>query len=1296
MSPPSSKSTAPLSLERPQLAPTWLIVLLAVVICLGLWLLYPRQDLEKRLLQTAETELANSYLHNLLRSDPNNPRLRLLLARREIAHGDTINARVTLQVALQSNDPELRRQALWVQWELLHYEYWHIPKDAQEASQRQGQKQLLRQHIRTLAQHEWPPEQQLELAGLASQFDETAIALALMQKQAPAEEPLQGALFYQRAAQQALAQGNYAHCAQLYIAARYSATDPSQAKAYYYAAVAALQSGNQPAAALLLAEQEIGPWADDTETLFMVTQLARAAARPDVAQTYVRRLLHMALWQASQSWRSAQFDDGAHLLIHPALQGATTVADKPTPAKAPHLPALAFDEKTYNLGYEVFLDNQNLEDAWAVANAAVLQQPKDMRWRERLASVSEWTQRLPIALTHWVVLAKETNQEKAWQAILRLAPGLFDEDALVLALRHQLSQRPDDETLVRAFVAAQERTGEPRPALDYLRQHAQSPATVELLAQLAERMGESTLALQTWEKLLAQPEQMTAARAMHAAVLAMSLNRADLGLQWLEAAQNLPIAPREEAQLWRLTADIAQRQESYALAVQAYRKLVHTPDASLGDYDALIRLLLNAHPVQAAQVALQAWQRFDEPRHILQALMIYAGRNQWDDFARALSLFEVDSEAPHHSLAQMRRSPDFLRLMGTYHQNTGQPMKARAYYEAGLKVAPDSADMRQALLWLFIDGNDATAVKQLLALHEAQWRMQEEIHDALAAAYQALSQPQVALDRYLTPRLMAHQHDFLWLMNYADALDQNQQSERAWQMRRRLLSRQWQDAQEGRPPRLTPTQARAQWLSQEGLDATRRIARARLILTQQPGDAAQNVLRELLRLDMDQNHQSKDQEGKDKGASSSYSNAAAETAIGWFQDAGEYSAERGFLWHQYARSRSTPSNQPLWAEITVALAEDDRAATGQLLQRFDERLPRYDRVNAAAAVGDVRLAQTAAFDAQTAQVEDHSTHLQLTQNLLAFSDHAYWRLQMSDLGAIDETQAQMVWHAALNPRWSIHFELDDIRRHVKAPQLLRQSVNEQAAAVMLRWKHPNGQSQLRSSLRQGYRTTTPLHLEHEHFLDRNLLLRGEFGWQLPSEDSLALRLGGMKTRLAGHLRYQATRQDSVLLSQWGELYHLQSGAQVGSASRSAIEYSHTYRLEAPLIQFGAFWSSHRFDRFRPSRLGGEGIDFQNQFLPVAVNEIGRDYFLPTQFQLYGLRLSTNMQFEHDYTQALRPYASVSRTWHSLLGPGYDLRLGVAGNLLGADHLSVNFGLGKSGVESMSLSRSLYVSYRIHF
>ena len=107
---------------------------MVVIVCLALWLLYPRQDLEKRLARSGETALSIAYLDNLLRSDPDNPQLRLLLAQRQIAHGETTSARATLEPALQSNDPQLRRDALWALWELLYHEYQRQQREIGRAS----------------------------------------------------------------------------------------------------------------------------------------------------------------------------------------------------------------------------------------------------------------------------------------------------------------------------------------------------------------------------------------------------------------------------------------------------------------------------------------------------------------------------------------------------------------------------------------------------------------------------------------------------------------------------------------------------------------------------------------------------------------------------------------------------------------------------------------------------------------------------------------------------------------------------------------------------------------------------------------------------------------------------------------------------------------------------------------------------------------------------------------------------------------------------------------------------------
>lgn len=1245
--------------ERPRLAPLWLIGLLAAFIGIALVLLYPRQDLERLLAATPDTPLAEAYLQNLLRSDPNNPQLRLLLARRQARLGLDDKARQTLLPALQATDPALRQEAHWVLWSI--EEQLAVQAAGRSPADRQAAEERMRGLLHALARQNWPLERQMALAGKALQLGEGALGSELYRGIAASlRDPDEAATLFAHAAKTALGSGDYAGSAELYLLARQSATAPAEARRYLHAALRALQSGNRPAAAVELGERNLGELADDQETLVLMINLARAAGRPDVAERYARQLLRLSLqrqWQAVQVARA--WGDGRFIGVSARGQARG--------------PGIAFDDKIYSLGYDVFLEAGKQEDAWQVASAAVRQAPDNLAWRERLARVAEWTGRPETALENWLKVAQGTGREEAWQAVLRLAPGLFDDGALIPALRHELARRPGDVRLLRELVAAHERLGDPQPAIALL-ERQQRPELLELLAELAERADRTDTAIAAWQRLFATPAQLTSGRAMRLAILLLRQGRGDEGLQWLErASANAALNSEEDVEYWRLTGQLAEIRQQDQLAIDAFRRLAESTHATLGDYDGLIRLLAGSRPLEAARLAGEAWQRFAQPRHVIQALNLYAARNRWPEMGALLRPLIADPRA----LPLLQKDPAFLRLLGTWQQNTGQLSAARHTFETGLRLAPDSADMQQALLWLLIDGNDAVALRQLLARHELSWRGNPALHDTLAAAYQALSLPQVALQRYLTPRVAEHQDDFLWLMNYADALEQNQQADRAWRLRRQLLGSEWQNAR----GRAGDAEARRQWLAAADLEPTRRVARTRLLLSQRPGDVGRDALRELLRLDRD--------------AQGNYTNAAAETAIGWLQDAGAYSAERGFLWHQYARSLSRRASRPLWAEITVALAEEDKAASGQLLSAFDERLPRYDRVNAARAAHDLRLAQTAAFETQSAQTDDDPTHLQLTETLLAFSDSAGFAAARRELVSIDEILAGASYHLAMNPRLSLDLDTGRIDRQVRDENVIRNAPDETLFNLRLNWQHAAGETRVSAGQRESFARYNPWQVTHERRIDNRLSLGLSLGGQLATSDTLALRVAGMKERAAVSLRYRPSRLDQIALEHWQERYALQTGGELGSGRHTALTFSHTYRQEARDLEFSAFGSAHRYDGKDSQSHFSRRDEGVARFYPPGFTP-GATYFLPEDFNFYGLRVSSDVRHEREYTRATRLFGSVAATRHSRLGSGYDLRLGLAGSVFGADHLALTLGLAKSGTQLGGQIRDLQLTYRIHY
>lgn len=1246
--------------ERPFLAPFWLIALLAATVGIALFMLYPRQDLERRLADNPDTALSAAYLDNLLRSDPQNPQLRLLLARRQIALGDTTRARQTLQAALDSPDGELRREADWLLWEIIDHELLRLPRAA--AGQRARLADEYRSHLKQLAAQEWPLERRLELASKAFTLNERELGRRLFAQAADGLPAADSLALLDKAAGEALADGDYRGSAELYLLARQISPDRLLARRYYLTAVRTLQAGNQPLAALELGERELGDLADDQEALILLTQLARAAGRPDSADRHIRRLLKLSLqqqWQRQQVARA--WGDGAFLPVGERL-----------PAGAPALP---FDDRIYTLGYEVFVENRKLDDAWKVASAAVRQAPDSLSWRRRLAQVAEWTARPQTALDNWHAIARQSGDDEAWQQVLRLAPGLFDERALIEALRHQVAAHPDDLRLLRELVAAHERLGEPQPALDYLAQRCRrkaQPACLEMQAELAERAGQPTQAIAAWQTLLNQPGQLSPPRALRLALLLLTQGRGDEGYRWLTRAQTQAGEPEAgNADYWRLNGQLAEFALDTDAAIRSYRRLVEAGQGERGDYDALLRLLADDRPEEAALLASLAWQRFGEARHLIQALNLYASRERWAELGRLINQAQGQPA--------LRQEPDFLRLAAGHYQRSGQLDRARHTLEHGLRLAPESAEMQQALLWLLIDSKDAANLRKLLGRHEMAWRRNPALHDSLAAAYQALSQPQVALARYLKPQLAERRTDFLWLMNYADALEQDQKAGQAWRLRRVLLSEEWQAAQRN------PAAARG-WLAAGDLDRVRRLARARLILTQGRGDPALATLRELLRLD-------RDSEAK-------LSDAAAETALGWLQEHGEYNAVRGFLWQQYGRSRA--DRRPLWAEITESLASRDKAASGELLARFDEGLSRYDRINAAQGVADTRLAQSAAFETQDGQGDDDALHMQLADSLLAFSDHAGLSMAKRSLGSIEEKATTASYHLAIDPNLSLDVDWGRIARRVRDNNVFASTPDEEVASARLRWRQANGETLFRAERRESFDDYTPLQLTQRLRIDDRLSLDLGLGNALPSPESVALRVAGMKRQATLSLNYMPTRVDQIQIEHRRENYRLQNGEALGNGRHTGISYSHALRQETPDLQVGAFWSIHRFDRQALSD-SGQLARFHRDYLPAEqkllypkVTNLPDNYFVPDNFHFYGLRLSTNTRFEQDYTRAWRPFGSISLTRHSELGSGFDLRLGLAGSVFGADHFALTGGLAKSGMQSGGLVREVQLTYRIHY
>jgi polysaccharide biosynthesis protein PelB len=1231
-------SYAAARLERPRLIAPHALVGIGALVCVLLVVLYPYRELVQYTISATRGDtLTLVYLRNLLRTDVANPELRLALVRQSLARRDYAEARAVLAPLLAARpDGPVSTDANWVDWTIFESELLALPHGSDRRNALDAE--LPERLRRAVAIKGLTDDNRMSLVERALSYDQAVLALELLSAFNPDGHRMDPRL-YRRASAELLGHGAYEGAADMLLRARRVEPDAMQRRSLFLQAIRILQSGNLPSQALDTAERELGELADDTEVRYYLVTLARAANRPDRAAFHARHMLKLSL--RDQLRRGLLAQAGIDAAVWRIATGGG--------------PELPFDDRIYTLGFEAFIGNGELADAQRVAASAVRQAPDDMVWRERLATSSEWAGKPDEALQQWLILAQRTGREDAWDAVLRLAPSLLDDEALLAGLRHRIARVPDDARLLTEIIATYERLGRPRDGIGFLQEierRRPSPVVRTALADLAERAGDIDLALVTLQRM--EQDGHDVHRAARIAALLTGRGDFDGAFAAMEAARG--VVRDDDRDYWRFYAALARLRQDNERAREALALITRYDDVETFEQADLVELLRDVAPLEAAREAERGWHRFGGRDWLMRALGLYAWQGRMQDVGRLIGALTPAQQA------EFQLHVPFLQARAQWHQDAGRMAEAMADFTAALVIEPASSDLRSALLWLLIDGNDTRQLRELLRRHEQAWARDEALHDVLAAAWQALSRPQVALDRYLLPRFAAHRDDFLWMMNVADALEQNQDIDRAWRLRERM----WRMER----PKIGA-------LAADEISQLQRMARVRLARAQQPGDASHALLREVLRMD--------------RAPDGAWLPAARELALSWFIDHGEYDAVRGFLWHQYGRAL----NRPLWADITAALGQGDVASVGALLERWDERLPRYDRVNSARMVGDLRLAQTAAFDTMDAQRHDDPLHLQLSDAMLDYADRFDLDIAQRELGGIDERQYSTTLELALAPDLRMSVEFGSISRGIGDSTDFSAVPGESPYLLgRLAWAHDDGTTRITLGQRDGFETIHPFAIEREQRIDKRLTATLGIGLNMPATENLGLRVAGMRDEAELRTDWRFSRYDRVGLQLGAYRYQAQNGLDIGRGRLWQAEYVHSIRTELPDLEASVYVAGYRFSPSGIDATDARAVELKNRLF--ATSALDATALRPEGYNLQGLRLTHNVRLLRDYTKAIRPFGAIGVSNNSEAGMGYDVSLGIAGSLAGTDHFSLAWRQDKGGGGLFSRTTEIALHYRLFF
>jgi hypothetical protein len=1220
------------------------LVWFAMLAVITLVLIFPKQELtEKVTLAKLGDPVTVSYLTNLLRTDPNNLALRLLLAEHKLYMGKINDVPGLLEPVLRDTQSEWHMKAQLVE---LRYLSQLSELNKQNPAQLAHILAIRRSKLQYLILQPWSQEIKEYLALQALSLNEPNLAGGLYRSIAKSNETIRTD-WYAEVAAHMLAAGEYELAAEFYFMARHKAVLRTEQRRFFYAGINALMANSLFSEAMQAADRHLGNLSDDPDTLYFLARAALAANDTKRAERYVKRLLHL-------SW----LDDLACRLQALNFSFINTAYANDQVSNLPVAQDMsAYHAEHYDLAYQVFLANRNLNDAFRVADSAVRQVPDSLLWHRRLAQVSEWAGKPDVALREWSWLMSHGGGQEAWLAVLRLAPGLQDNQALLTAWIYLASKQALDKEQAGTLAELFEKTARNQEGVAFFEQRYEQtndPLWLEMSAYLAERAGDEITAQHGYERLLEQ-------HGFNSEKL-LRLVKFKINQGHLQSALAMLLTHRSKIQssdkpFWKLLADLSWQLQRDEDAKTAYQQLALADQLALEDISRFIYLLGDSQPKQVAALAELGYQKFVDRDMLLYALDVYGTLH---DRQAQQRLFE---SAAKNNTINLQSSAHFLLLRAQYQYESGFLNEARADFLHAAKLAPNDQNVINPLLWFLIDTHDQKRLRGLIERLVARGAQRNPAYwAAFAAGYQVLEQPQLALS-YFSAELKRQPQDFLWLVNYADALEQSGQRELASRTRRNA----WQQLRIQRPGATVSLPLTAD------LQAV-----VRLIVLTKPHDPAHALMRSLLRQDRLVKQTPADQE------------LINQILLAWALSNEQHDNAKAWLWQRYTRSLVTgngqagvgvsasgnpvkPLSAPVWAESLIALAEEDTEQLDKLFQQHSNNIPVHNRSDAAEAIGSLGGAQTIVFEGLTHNPDDEELQSRQRNYDLATSSFVEMTLDHLQLASWQGSQSRLVLEMPISPTTRVGLLLSNTRQSdLNSAQVTPRQ--EQVEGVLVKVKNSLGNSELQWQKRQEFAATDALILNHVWQADARLELQAHGLYHADTVDSLALRTVGMQNGLSSSVLYRFGRREYLRFQPGMSDYFTQQGTHLGSGMQLAWEIGYHVRSDYP------DWTvslSNSKQIMRP--------------LPAGIG------VLPNNDQLYALCSNLGQSIQAQYSHAWHPYLNTCLTSNPESGLGYNANFGWAGSLLGRDQVTVSFGQGMSGaIFNQGMTREVTLRYRYLF
>ena len=1242
----TSKSTAAPERER-LVSPGSLIIFMALV-GTGLAMLFPRATLQDDLLTEGRTAdgITIAYLEAWTRIAPDDVDFLAILAEQYVYSGRAEKAELLLEridsLTDRPNDDILTRRLLAIRIQITESQAYESDPESPERSQRLATLQTLLQQALAITP-QWSLTELQNLATRAEQIGASDTAIDFY-RELSRRDTARIDTYNEKLVQLSMAAGQYDTAAHILLEQLQQTNQVSQSQQeMFLQAVQTLQAGNLLDEALAAAAEYASLYRDNPEALRYLTRLALAADETDLAANY------------------------ASALVGDDQQDSNTSSRNP------------IDPVDRELAYQVFVAASQLDRALQVARDAVSAYPDETVWLQRLAQTLEWNDQSLQSLPHWLHYAELTDDDYAWERVKNLAPALNDDRAYLTALRHNPH---NDLATIDTIVAAYERLGEPETALDYLDELAQGPlarSVMERKAELAQRAGQDELAYQTYLQLQSRydPEPRYAIKLANLLYVQGKIAQAlDAMLQAQQAATP------EDNLYWSNFTELATLLQRDDLLENAYRQVVigrtqfRQDPCALLEGDALdicrdqaelvedsefARLIqfYDAFPIDAGRIAELEWRNTGNPLHLDLALYYYTRAQA---YGRMGQLFA--SLSPEQ-LRQGENSAAFLLRRAEYYRLTGERQRGLTDLRRAVTLPDADSETRAAFLWAQVDQGSDAELRAALAETAAEAEAGAQMWGPHAAAAMRFNDGRTAL-HFLHKMQSRETADPLWLNLLADAYEIIGQTDRAWQFRRQAwveLHDQWSETKRLLEPTdadngISRTDLRHETIALSRLFASGDVSRALvrdLLDGSAVGPASASLLGDIA--DLPALEQFSDD---DRFGNPDITSASRDVVLAWALSAESNELARSWLARRYANGLERPA----YAEMALALDNNDQEQVDRLLSRQARAIPVANQIEANLLLDRLAPAQTQAFDAQEIARSQNELQTVLEDSLLLDAQAIATGLAFSQQDPIESADYTLGVNLRLGKGYSISLHsLSSQQRTTDAAALINLPSTDTHTEMALSYRDSNQSWNLALGQRHALESfNTARFLGNWHQQER-ISYNAELGYNQRADESVQLSVGGMKHSIGLGAQWRLGQREFLSAQLQHNQFYGQDGARLGEGTVYEMEAGYRIRTQYPDYTLRLVGTHGRYK--------GNGkplTPIMQKLVPPTQRPANSRFYLPKSFTQAGALFSFGTSLIDDYAHKWRPFLEFGLLHSTDQGQNFHGRIGAVGSVLGGDQL----------------------------